>query len=85
MGTDVTGREKSGAALEPAEGAELRLDEGFELDGDALEALAVAGGKMPEVGCSHNWVFVRREKGLLWGYNKIYRCTKCDEEKTEWD
>ena len=84
MRSDETGKEKRGAAPEPAEGAEPRLDEGSELDDDALEALAVAGGVVVLSACDHNWVFVRREKGSLWGYNDIYKCTKCKSTKTVW-
>lgn len=88
MGTDVTGKEKRGAAPEPAEGAELRFDENFELTDDTVGALAgggPGGGYDGTVLCDHNWVFVRRVKGKIWGYNKILRCTKCGETQEVWD
>ena len=85
MGTDVTGKEKRGAAPEPAEGAELRLDEGFELTDETLGAIVGGGGYDGTAPCVHEWVFVRKEEGKTWGYNRIYRCAKCGEEKTEWD
>ena len=87
MRSDETGKEKRGAAPEPAEGAEPRLDEGSELDDDALEALAVAGGSVSNSSggnCKHNWVYSHREKGWLWGYNDIYKCTKCPQTKKVW-
>ena len=82
MGTDVTGKEKRGAAPEPAEGAELRFDEGFELTDETVGDL-VSGGGGTEDGdhCNHRWVFVRMVPGLIWGENKLYRCTKCGATK----
>lgn len=84
MKSGETGKEKRGTAPEPAEGAEVRLDEGFELSDDAPEAFAVAGGVKKASGCEHNWRYVGREKGMIWGYNDIYKCTKCKITKKVW-
>ena len=84
MRSDEMGQKTRGAAPEPAEGTEARLDEGFETDDDTLDAFVGGGGVMGDSGCEHNWRFVRREKGLIWGYNDIYVCTKCDAQKAEW-
>lgn len=84
MGTDVTGKKKRGSAPEPAEGAELRLVGGFELDDETLEALVVGGDGPTDYVCNHNWVYSHREEGMTWGYTDIYRCTKCGTVKAEW-
>ena len=86
MGTDVTGKEKRGAAPESAEGAELRLDENFELTDETLDALSLGGaGTDEDYQCKHNWVFVRMVPGLIWGENKLYRCTKCGATRKKYD
>ena len=87
VGTDVAGKEKRGAAPEPAEWAELRLDEGFELTDETLGAIVGGGGGGGYDGtvpCVHKCVFVRKEEGKTWGYIRIYRCAKCGEEEVVW-
>ena len=58
------------------------MDESFELDPEALDA--VAGG-CDDTFHPHNWVFLRKEKGKLWGYNMVYWCRNCGDEKIEWE
>lgn len=60
--------------------AEEMLNESFELDKDMLDA--VAGG-CDDTSHPHDWKFVKREEGVLFGYNLRYKCSKCGEEKTE--
>ena len=43
-----------------------------ELDG-------VSGGGGIDTGCEHEWEFIRRAKGVIWGYNNIYECKRCGE------
>ena len=62
--------------------AEEMLNEDFELSKEALDA--VAGG-CDETFHPHDWVFVGKEEGRLWGYNLNYRCRKCGKEKSEWE
>ena len=38
-----------------------------ELDG-------VSGGGGIDTGCEHEWEFIRRDKGVIWGYN--INCTQ---------
>jgi hypothetical protein len=49
-----------------------------ELDG-------VSGGGGIDTGCEHEWEFIRRDKGVIWGYNNIYECKRCGEIWIEWD
>ena len=58
------------------------LGETFELDPEALDA--VAGG-CDDTFHPHNWVFLRKEKGKLWGYNMVYWCRNCGDTKIEWE
>ena len=63
------------------------LGETFELDPDRLAE--IAGGCEKGVAVDtfhpHDWVFVRREKGKLWGYNMVYWCRNCGDTKIEWE
>ena len=65
-----------------AAGAKELLTDRFELD---PEALADVAGGCSETWDPHDWKFIGKEEGVLWGYNLRYRCTKCHEEKTEWE
>ena len=82
MRSDEMGQEKKGVAPEPAAGAEPRLDEGFELDDETVGALASGGDDAGEH--RHDYRRVSREKGLIWGYNELWRCTICGREYVKW-
>ena len=71
---------------------------GYELDlTDEIQELSteelgqVAGG-LPDakkvVICKkkgHDYIFIRREKGLFWGYNAYYVCQRCGAQRKEWE
>lgn len=33
----------------------------------------------------HDWELIKREKGLIWGYNAYYKCRRCGAKKTDWE
>ena len=71
-----------------AESLGYELDLGEDLKELELEEMdSVTGGCeiLPPPRCDYNWVFVRREKGIFWGYNLVFKCSKCKVTKVEWD
>lgn len=58
-------------------------DHKIELAPDMLEG--VSGGGGIDTGCEHEWEFIRRQEGVIWGYNNIYECKRCGEIWIEWD
>lgn len=67
-------------------GYELDLGEDLkELELEEMDSVTGGGETLPPPRCDHNWVFVRREEGIFWGYNLVFKCSKCKEKKVEWD
>ena len=95
LGYDFTINDINKAELKHAEfeaekaaaGKKDMLDEVFELDPERLAE--IAGGCEKGVAVDtfhpHDWVFKRREKGKLWGYNLVYQCRNCGDTKIEWE
>ena len=73
--------EENEAAGNSAVAKDMQTDM-FELDPESLAA--VAGG-CNDTSNPHDWKCIGKEKGILWGYNLRFRCTKCREEKAEWE
>ena len=44
----------------------------------------VAGGNR-QYNCLHDFEFVKRVEGKLWGWNRIEKCRKCGYERCVWD
>jgi len=63
---------------------------GYELVSGALQEISmdemeqVSGGAR-EYNCLHEFVFVKRVKGKIWGWNRIEKCRKCGYERSVWD
>ena len=62
---------------------------GYELVPDGPQEVTMkemeqaAGGR--EYVCLHDFVFVKRVKGKIWGWNRIEKCRKCGYERSVWD
>jgi hypothetical protein len=59
-------------------------DNKIELSPDLLDGITGGSGGI-DTGCEHEWEFIRRDKGVIWGYNNIYECKRCGEIWIEWD
>ena len=69
-------------------GYELVPDAPKELSIEELEKVSggrrVGGPKLKRPNkCNHDWQYVGKVKGALWGYNDKYVCSKCHEEKID--
>ena len=72
--------------IDPAE-TEESMNKDLALDQNDLED--VTGGMkivvIKTANCDHDWQFDHKEEGAIWGYNLVYKCSKCGLTTTEWE
>ena len=63
---------------------EIVPDEPQAISAEQLENVVGAVMGLPQEDHVHEWVFSHREKGLLWGYNDVYKCISCGATYSTW-
>ena len=53
--------------------------------GLTMEEMEKVSGGNRQYNCLHDFEFVKRVEGKLWGWNRIEKCRKCGYERCVWD